>query len=106
MELFDFTKRPSMLEEVRECLSSENGILLDVRTPDEYGVGHIPGSVNVPVSRIAEAEKLIRSKDSPVCVYCRSGARAETAAAFLRRRGYTNVRNLGGIKKYNGKIER
>lgn len=106
MGLFDFAKKTDMLEEVRECLSTDDGILLDVRTPDEYGTGHIPGSINVPVHRIGEAEKLIKSKNSPVRIYCLSGSRAGKAAAVLRGKGYTDVKNLGGIKRYNGKIER
>lgn len=106
MGLLNIFKQKSMLDEVKECRSTPGAVLLDVRSPDEYMTGHIPGSVNVPVSRIHEAEKLIRSKDTMVCVYCQSGFRAANAVTALRGKGYTNVKNIGGMKKYHGKIDR
>ena len=44
-------------------------------------------------------------KDSPVYVYCLSGARSAQAAAMLRRIGYNNVKNIGGIAGYKGEVE-
>ncbi|MDO4834099.1 MAG: rhodanese-like domain-containing protein [Bacillota bacterium] len=106
MSLFGLSKGKSMLEEVKECLDSPDGVLLDVRSPEEYSNGHIPGSINIPVNSIHEAGEIIKGKDAPVCVYCLSGIRAASAAAVLRGEGYTKVKNLGGIKKYHGRIER
>lgn len=106
MGLFDFLNKPSMFEEVKNCRNTPGGVLLDVRSESEYNTGHIPGSINVPVNKIEDAEEFIKSKDSLVCIYCASGARAKTAELVLKRKGYTNVKNLGGIKKYHGKIER
>lgn len=95
-----------MFEEVKECLNTPGGVLLDVRSPGEYRTGHIPGSINVPLKSIHEADKIIKSKDALVCVYCQSGVRATNAVTALKGRGYTNVKNLGGMKKYHGKIDR
>lgn len=106
MSLFDVFKHKSMFEEVKECRGTPGAVLLDVRSAGEYRTGHIPGSVNVPVKSIHEAEKIIKSKDALVCVYCQSGIRASNAATALKGMGYTNVKNLGGMKKYHGKIER
>lgn len=61
--------------------------LLDVRTPQEYGEGHIPGAVLVPHDALAgQLDRLDRSR--PVVVYCRSGRRADIAEALLRAQGF------------------
>lgn len=106
MGIFDIFHRKDMFQEVTECRNTPGGVLIDVRGRDEYNSGHIPGAINVPVNDIHKADKYIKKKDDLVCVYCLSGMRAANAATALRSRGYTNVKNLGGIKKYHGKIER
>ena len=69
--------------------------VLDVRTPDEYAEGHVPGAVNVPhdqlASRVAEVPK-----DKDVVLYCRSGRRAALAADVLTAHGYTRLSHLEG----------
>lgn len=72
-------------------------LVLDVRTPEEFSAGHVPGAINIPhdqlASRLAE---LPASRDEPVVVYCRSGRRAALAEDVLRKNGYSNVRHLKG----------
>ncbi len=81
-------------------------ILLDVRTPYEYEKdGHIPKSNLIPIQVLPKfAEKLVKFKDYPVLVYCRSGNRSLVAAKYLERLGFKEIYNLrGGImewKKY------
>jgi len=69
--------------------------VLDVRTPDEYAAGYVPGAVNIPydqlASRLAEVPK-----DREVVVYCRSGRRAEIAGQVLAGQGYTKLEHLQG----------
>jgi len=73
-------------------------ILLDVRTKEEYGDGHIEGSILIPVDNLEEeAGKNLPDKETPIFVYCRSGNRSLVAANILVDRGYTNVYDLGGI---------
>ncbi|MCA9595188.1 MAG: rhodanese-like domain-containing protein [Myxococcales bacterium] len=73
----------------------DGAVLLDVRTPEEWGQEHIPGAVNIPVDDIdGRASEL--SKDKPVVTYCKSGMRAHRAAEALRAKGFT-VYELGGI---------
>jgi len=79
--------------------------LIDVRTPEEYGAGHIPGSRNVPLNRIQEIGKAAPDRDAKLFVYCLSGARSASACAQLARMGYTNVFDIGGIARWNGRIE-
>ena len=90
----------------QEVLNSDKPVLLDVRTPDEYRQGHIPGSKNVPLQSISKVADMIDNKSTPIFVHCLSGARSRQAAAILKQMGYTNVKNIGGISAYAGKVER
>lgn len=71
-------------------------LLLDVRTAEEFAAGHIPGAKNISLQsldrRLGELPK-----DQPIIVYCRSGSRSATAAQLLKRQGFEDVRDLGGI---------
>ena len=49
---------------------------------------------------------MIDNKATPIFVHCLSGARSRQAAAILKQMGYTNVKNIGGISAYAGKVER
>ena len=75
---------------------NEDFQLIDVREPFEYEMSNINGE-NIPLAGIViEAAKV--SKDKPVIMQCRSGARSAAAVAQLEQLGYTNVYNLkGGI---------
>ena len=70
-------------------------LLLDVRTPDEFAAGHIPGAVNIPHDQVAARLGEI-PKDDEVVLYCRSGRRAGLAAEVLASRGYTKLAHLKG----------
>ena len=80
-------------------------VLLDVRTPQEYREGHIPGSQIVPLQQLDKVEEVTENKDTILYVYCRSGARSRQAVSLLKHMGYTNVHNIGGIAAYSGKVE-
>jgi phage shock protein E len=86
-------------EQAKKRLESEKDIiLLDVRTKEEYVTGHIKDSVLIPVDKLKEeAVKILKNKETPIFVYCRSGNRSVTAANILIEQGYKNVFNLGGI---------
>ena len=89
-------------EGVRVCRSIPNAVLLDVRTPEEYAAGHIPGSVNHPLERMQTYDGDV---SAPIFAYCRSGARSARAVALLKELDYDAV-NLGGIIDYRGELER
>lgn len=71
-------------------------LLLDVRTPEEFASGHIPGARNISLQtlpqRLAEVPH-----DQPVVIYCRSGNRSKQAMQLLAQSGYDEVYDLGGI---------
>jgi phage shock protein E len=71
-------------------------LLVDVRTPEEFSGGHIPGAVNIALDKIEERLSDI-PRDEPVVLYCRSGNRSGQAYELLRQAGYTSLYDLGGI---------
>ena len=105
MKLFDIFGIPDINENLKEYEKEENAVLLDVRTREEFAEGHIPKSKNLPLQVIDKAGKFIDNKNVPVFVYCRSGGRSSMAQEMLKSMGYKNVKNLGGINGYNGRVE-
>ena len=97
----------SMDEAVKMMKDEKNYIILDVRRPDEYAEGHIPGAINVPNEKIGTAEIAeLPDKSQLILVYCRSGRRSKEAAEKLVKLGYTNIVEFGGILDYKGEIEK
>ena len=97
------------LEEFRQiqhAAGKNHAVLVDVRNPDEYKRGHIPGSVNLPLNRLKSAGDVIPTKDTPAFLYCVTGARADRAVKRLKREGYTKVKSIGGVEGYRGEISR
>lgn len=106
MGFFDFMRGPDINQGVKEYGAAPEAILLDVRTPQEYREGHIPGSKNVPLQTIDKVSAVADNKHIPLFVYCYSGTRSRQAVGALQQMGYTNVKNIGGISAYAGKVER
>lgn len=106
MGFLDFLRGPDMDAGVEQCRQTPGALLLDVRTEGEYAEGHVPGAKNLPLQALEGIAALAPAKDTPLYVYCRSGARSDQAAGQLQRMGYTRVTNIGGIMNYRGKVER
>ena len=106
MGFFDFLKQPDVNQGVADYHNTPGAVLLDVRTPQEYSEGHIPGSKNVPLQTLDKVRSVVENKDTELFVYCYSGARSRQATAMLQHMGYANVTNIGGITAYSGKVER
>lgn len=71
-------------------------LILDVRTPEEFERGHVPGARLIPHDRIAEHLDELRGV-SEVVAYCRSGRRTEIAAAVLEEAGIVMHRLEGSF---------
>ncbi len=106
MGFFDFFHVSDINDGISEFRKTENAVLLDVRTKEEYRQGHIPGSINLPLDEISTVADIIRDRSTPVFVHCLSGGRSAAAVSQMERLGYTNVKNIGGINAYRGEIER
>lgn len=104
--MFDFLKSSDIHEGLDAFEASPNAVLLDVRTPQEYAQGHIPRSKNLPLQQMVTAKSVLPEEKTPLFVYCMSGARSKQATAMLKRLGYENVTNIGGINSYRGTVER
>jgi rhodanese-related sulfurtransferase len=65
----------------------KGAVIIDVRTPMEYEEGHAPDSVLMTLDSIPNRVEEIKALDKPVILVCRSGARAGSAEAFLKRHG-------------------
>ena len=75
-------------------------VILDVRSPEEYGAGHIPGARNVPLDQLAaRLPELGIAKTDEVVVHCERGPRAAQAEALLAKDGYEHVVDLEGHMK-------
>lgn len=84
-----------------------NRVLIDVREPDEYAAGHLPGAVNLPRGVLEfriQAHPAVAGRtaaapvrlEHPIVLYCLTGGRAALAAASLQRLGFTRVSSLAG----------
>ncbi len=104
MGLFTMFRTTDITAGVEEFKKTKGAVLLDVRTAEEYRNGHIEGSINLPLDRIANIESVIKDKDTSLFVHCLSGGRSGQAVSYLKRIGYTNVQNIGGIGSFRGKV--
>ena len=93
-------------DEAAEIIASGGDmIILDVRRPDEFASGHIPGAVNIPNETISRDDiPQLPVKDQLILVYCRSGNRSKQASGKLAALGYTNIKEFGGINTWSGDI--
>ena len=76
-------------------LDRESTLLLDVRTPAEYEIGHLPGAVNIPVQELRNRLSEL-PKEKEIIIYCRVGFRGYLAYRILVQSGFKKVRNLSG----------
>tara|TARA_Y100001935_G_scaffold242502_1_gene232990 strand:- start:97 stop:411 length:315 start_codon:yes stop_codon:yes gene_type:complete len=76
---------------------SDEFIVIDVRTVEEFELGHIEDSSNIEWQEISSITDSIK-KDQKIYLYCRSGRRSQNATDILVGLGYKDVTNLGGIK--------
>ena len=75
--------------------SNKSVVLLDVRQPDEFKAGTIPGSVNLPLDRL-ESQLADIEKDKTYVVFCQAGVRSMKAQILMQMAGFSNVLNYKG----------
>jgi rhodanese-related sulfurtransferase len=78
-------------EQLKTLLANETPLLVDVREPAEYQVGHIPGALNLPLRELTQHLEQI-PHDRPVVLYCSTGYRTGIGVMALHLLGYDNVR--------------
>lgn len=76
-------------------MQKEKLVIIDVRSPQEYAQGHIPGAKNILLQDIADYADDLKTKGE-VYLHCRSGGRSSTACTILESKGVKNVVNVTG----------
>lgn len=92
---------------VKEMLEidSDNFVLIDCRTNDEWEKGHIPGAVHIPLSDLPSRASDL-DPDKTIVVYCHHGQRSFNAALFLRGQDFMEVTSLaGGIDAWSREVD-
>ena len=74
----------------------ENVVILDVREPNEWNLGHVPGAVHIPRGMLESKVEQSIPRDRKLVVYCAAGNRSALAADTLQQMGYGNVTSMAG----------
>lgn len=93
-------------ESFAQIIQDSTIIRLDVRTPNEYQQGHIPGAILIDVTQSNFLEQAIQQlpKSQTIALYCRSGRRSKVAAQILAKAGYTVIELNTGFNSWNGEV--
>ena len=87
----------SQAELMQRIKAKHAQLILDVRSPEEYKEGHVPGAINIPYDQIDSRLAEIGSyKNKDVVLYCVSGGRAEKAANILQSAGFSKLQHVDG----------
>lgn len=93
-------------QDAKNLINQDKVTIIDVRTPEEYNSGHIPGAKLIPLQIIeGQAEKL--SKDKSYLLVCHSGNRSTQASEILKEKGFKHIYNMtGGMNNWTYDIEK
>lgn len=81
----------------RQAAGDDSLLLIDVRSPEEFAAGHVPGAINIPHADIgARLQQLRAAGDKDIVLYCESGRRAGLATQTLQSNGFERVLHLEG----------
>ncbi len=84
----------------RIVVAEERVLWIDVRTPQEFAQGHLEQAISIPYHQIAKKIATVApNKRREIHLYCHSGRRAQIALETLKKLGYINVQNRGGLAK-------
>lgn len=84
-------------ELMQRIKANKAGLILDVRTPEEYAEGHVPGAINIPYDHLGlRHTEIAAHKDKDIVLYCRSGRRVGIAASTLETMGFKKLQHLAG----------
>jgi phage shock protein E len=85
-------------EDAYEMMVSQEVVIVDVRTPEEYDGGHIPNAILVPNESIGDdMPEALPDKEATLLIYCRSGRRSKEASEKLLKLGYKSIYEFGGV---------
>lgn len=77
---------------------AEGALVIDVRSPEEFRSGKVPGAINLPLGEVrTKIAQVVKDKQQPLLVHCLSGGRSAIAKQQIKNLGYPNVFNLGSL---------
>jgi phage shock protein E len=82
---------------LKEIINNPSTVIVDVRSPWEFEMEHIPGAKNIPLEEVMYKTAEIKELKASVVLYCRSGNRSGMAVSILQQNGITEVYNGGGL---------
>ena len=91
------TKNNIIMSAIKELIKNPSTVVVDVRSPWEYEMEHIPGAKNIPLEEITGKVEEFKSFKNPIVFYCRSGSRSGMAVSILKQNGIAEVYNGGGL---------
>ncbi len=96
----------SQQEEVnfKELSKQPNTVIIDVRTTEEYGAGHLQQSINIPLQILPDSVESLKKFENIILI-CRSGNRSGKAKMLLEEKGFKNVYNGGGWETFQKEIK-
>ncbi|MFV0557560.1 MAG: rhodanese-like domain-containing protein [Enterococcus sp.] len=94
-----FNTTPSITTNAFTDKLTQNVILLDVRTSQEYRTGHIANAQNIPLNKITTYQG---NKEEPIYLICQSGMRSKQAVKTLKKNGYHAINVRGGMNAWTG----
>lgn len=81
-------------EAVAERKAAGETVFLDVREPNEWNLGHVPGAVHIPRGQLESQVERRIPREARVLIYCAAGNRSALAADTMQQMGYTNVASV------------
>lgn len=89
-----------------QAIDRDRAVLIDVREPEEYGLGTIEGAINIPLGELRERLTEIPT-DREVYIFCQVGLRGYSACRILMQKGFKRVKNLsGGLRTYQPAVKK
>ena len=85
------------MKTLKELVKNPSTMVVDVRSPWEFEMEHIPGAKNIPLEEILYKAEEFKSQKNPIVLYCRSGNRSGMAVNILKQNGVADVYNGGGL---------
>lgn len=82
--------------EAMAARSDADVVFLDVREPNEWNLGHVPGAIHIPRGQLEGRVESVVDRDKRVVVYCAGGSRSALAADTLKQMGYDRAESLRG----------
>jgi len=88
------------------ALVASGAKVVDVRTPQEFASGHVPGAINIPFDEIGRRASEIGPASTPVVLYCRTGRRSGIAADALQKAGFSKLYDFKSVTAWPGELAR